>query len=389
MERNLTLNNIAGFTTERAVWRLIGNLAEYFRDGGSGNVSPESIFVDDDHFRITPGKCRSVAFDAPGMPEGIGDIADSAAAWVLGALAFFAVTGVYVFEGKGGTTQTAATCVPRIGSAHASRQLSDLIQDCLSFTPADRPDLGMILEMARGALALQPVPRKKVITKSGKAYDSPLSKFWPDEMLTLMLVLILSFVPVVTYAQGFGPGDIPDEMTALVTDCIDLRLPQNQAKVRRVMDRDMMWTLMDELAIDRQGECTTNDMVDMFGLNDLGYGILKRHGGISNAGGRFRDGRDPRYKYSLIEITVKKGATVSYRIEGREGEQILAVVPYDAEAVYRVSIPGAEAFTDDGVRYVQLRRGLKKTDSFDVSISNLSDRNMAFVIINYNSRNNE
>lgn len=146
---------------------------------------------------------------------------------------------------------------------------------------------------------------------------------------------------------------------------------------------------MDELPLDKTGECTTKDAVDVFGLNDMGFGILKRHGGVTNAGGRFRDGRDPRYKYSFIEITVKQGKTVNYPISGREGEQIFAIVPYEKDAKFKASIPHGELFEDNGICYIRLKQGIKKNDAFKLTIKNESGKNMAFALINYNSRNNE
>ena len=127
----------------------------------------------------------------------------------------------------------------------------------------------------------------------------------------------------------------------------------------------------------------------MFGINDVGFSILKRHGGITNAGGRFRDGRDPRYKYSFIEITVKQNATVSYQINGREGEQVFAVVPFEKEAQFVASIPKGDSFTDNGVCYIRLKQGIKKEDTFKLKLINKSGKNMAFVLINYNARNHE
>lgn len=151
----------------------------------------------------------------------------------------------------------------------------------------------------------------------------------------------------------------------------------------------MNWTMMDELALDKNGECTTKEPVDVFGLNDIGFGILKRRGGVTNTGGRFRDGRDPQYKYSFIEITVRKGATVNYQISGREGEQLFAIVPYETDAQFSGTISNGESFLDNGICYIRLKQKIKKNDAFTLTLTNLSGKNMAFVLINYNSRNHE
>ena len=110
-------------------------------------------------------------------------------------------------------------------------------------------------------------------------------------------------------------------------------------------------------------------------------------------GGRFRSGLDPRYRYLLIEVPVKKGATVNYRITGRVGEQLLAVAAYEAAAEFEVNVTkngkdfvGQKNQGNDGVVYLALKGKVLKGDTFVLSISNKSGKNMPFVIINYNSR---
>lgn len=210
-------------------------------------------------------------------------------------------------------------------------------------------------------------------------------------MVPIIITCVLFILPTEIFAQSskFNKTAIPNEMASLVLRCIDLRSSQNTGKVSKAMDRDLNWTMMDELALDKNGECTTKDAVDVFGLNDIGFSILKRHGGVTNSGGRFRDGRDPRYKYSFIEITVKQGKTVNYNISGREGAQMFAIIPFEKDARYEASIPNGDSFLDNGVCYIQLRHGIKKNDAFKLTITNKSGKNMAFAIINYNSRNNE
>lgn len=207
--------------------------------------------------------------------------------------------------------------------------------------------------------------------------------------MLIICMLFLSSLSVSAQNGIFDKTAIPNEMVNLVMRCIDLRSPANVEKVRKAMSRDMNWTMMDELPVDRKGECTIKQPVDMFGLNDMGFGILKRHGGVTNSGGRFRDGRDPRYKYSFIEVTVRKDASVNYVIDGREGMQMFAVVPFDKGAKFVASIPSSSSFIDSGVCYIQLKQPVKKADKFNLSIKNESGKNAAFVIINYNSRKYE
>ena len=396
MKRNITLSQIAGYATERAVWRLLLDLSDYCSDGELCGVTANDIIVSDSSFSLD--KHRDSIDNKAGnfsSPESFYDVSiaknEASCIWTLGALAFYAITGMDVLEGKGGCTQNKDTNIPRISSAYATEQLSALIRQCLSYSPSERPSRNTILLAAKDALEKPASPRKRLITNNGRSYCTSIVKFWPEEMVPLLTICVLFLSSLSMSAQNgaFDRTSIPNEMVNLVMRCIDLRSSANIEKVRKAMSRDMNWTMMDELPIDKRGECTTKQPVDMFGLNDIGFGILKRHGGVTNSGGRFRDGRDPRYKYSFIEVTVKKGASVNYVIDGREGMQMFAIVPFDNGARFVASIPNCKSFMDNGVCYIQLKQPLKKTDKFKLTIKNNSDINSAFAIINFNSRNYE
>lgn len=397
MKEKITLQDIAGYATERMVWQMMLNLCDSPDLDKLHEIIPHSICIEGNEFLLGDnGASDAEMMKAFAAPETFGTMSGSlsgkSAVWTLGALAFFAITGTDVFEGKGGETQTVQTDVPRIGSAHASHKLSTLIRQCLSYSPADRPAIEDIKHQAQESLAESVVPRKRLTSQVGKSYTTSLIKFWPEEMVSIMLLCMFLFHPIHSLAQTKSRLDksvIPNEMATLVLRCIDLRSPQNVGAVSKAMDRDMSWTMMDELPLDKQGECTSTDAVDVFGLNDIGFSILKRHGGVTNSGGRFRDGRDPRYKYSFIEITIKKQGEVNYQISGREGEQIFAVVPYEKDAKFEASILHGQSFIDNGICYIQLKQRIKKSDSFKLTIRNKSGKNMAFALINYNSRNHE
>ena len=393
MKKDIRLSHIAGYVTENAVWQLLQSLSIYCRNGELCGVTASEIVVSGSVFSIdkhsAPSEKAAGSFSAPeSFQDATNAKAESSCIWTLGALAFYAITGIDVFEGKGGATQTQSTNVPRIGSAYASEQLSALIRQCLSYSPSDRPSSDDIVRVAKEAIEKPALPRKRLVSKNGRSYITSIVKFWPEEMVPMLIICMLFLSSLSVSAQNgiFDKTAIPNEMVNLVMRCIDLRSPANMEKVRKAMNRDVNWTMMDELPIDKKGECTIKQPVDMFGINDMGFGILKRHGGVTNSGGRFRDGRDPRYKYSFIEVTVRKDASVNYVIDGREGMQMFAIVPFDKGARFVASIPNSKSFMDNGVCYIQPRQPLKKTDKFKLTIKNESGSNSAFVIINYNSR---
>ena len=388
----LTLKDIAGLATEKTVWQLLLNLSADFNKCVPNGIAPDCIAIGEKEF-LLKDNCSAkdaMAFAAPeAMGNQSGTISEASYIWTIGALAFYAITGTYIFEGKGGETQTKDTEVPRLSSAHASYELSEMIRRCLNYSPMDRPKMGEIHRLATIALATPSVPQKRLTSQTGKSYAKSLIKFWPEEMVPIILVGILLLIPSNLFSQqkpDFDKSAIPEEMASLVMHCIDLRSPQNQGKVNKALTRDMSWTMMDELPVDKNGECSTSVAVDMFGLNDVGFSILKSHRGATNAGGRYRDGRDPRYKYSFIEITVKKDSRVNYQINGREGKQLFAIIPFEKDAKFTATIDNGESFEDDGVCYIWLRKG---DDDFTLTIENQSGKNMSFALINYNSRKHE
>ena len=392
MER-ITLNDIAGLATEKMTWRLLQSLTADHKSGQLIDITPQQIIVAGDAFKLAkvPAASQEVAaYQAPELnAQSATKPNESTEVWSLGLLAFYALMGTDIFEHQGGKAQTPDTLIPRISQSHCSYELSDLIHSCLSFDPAKRPSMGQIKSTAEQALQQPARVAKRLTDDTGKVYQSSLVEFWPEEMVTLVLLLIFMLMPSRLMAQA--QPQVPAEMQKLVNRCIALRQSSNVSNVTRELQRDNQWTLMDEIAIDRKGECTVNDKVTMFGLNDIGFRIFKLHSGVTNQGGRFRDGRDPRYSYSFIEVTVKSQKSVSYEITGREGSQLLAIVPHGNNTKFTATVTRngktcGTATMRDGVCYLSIQEKLKTSDTFKLTIQNQSGQNMAFAIINYNSR---
>lgn len=388
----MTLQHIAGYTTPRTVWKLIADLTDGWQPGRLSHATPAVITIEGDSFVLDAAAIEqlSTAFAAPEtFHQNAAIDLQAAEVWTLGALVFNALMGIHVFEGKGGLTQTAQTVVPRIGSQHCPTEMSRLVYRCLSFDPACRPTMSELNKAAHEALAQKPKAPKRLVSVTGTTYKASLVSFWPEEMVTAVVLFLMLLLPESARAQASAADE---EVTALVQRCIDLRQQSNLTKVQRELNNDYLWTMMDEIDIDREGECTTQESVATFGMNALGFRISKYHGGVVNAGGRFNNGQDARYNYSFIEITVKKGRSVSYDITGREGQQLFAVVPYHQDADFQVSVKkdGADFGTaehhESGVQYLTLRERVTRPDHFTLTIKNNSQQNQSFVIINHNSR---
>lgn len=340
---NIQLKEVAGYLTEKAVWQII-------KDEASTQ-----------------------------QPD----------VWSIGATAFYALMGVEVFAGKGYETQNENTPVPRIGEAHCSRQLSNIIYRCLSFHAEERPSQQELLAAANDALAANTEPTRRLYSSTGKSYKSPITKFWPEEMNPVVIMLFLLILPFAALTQN--APKLTQEMEVLVKYVCDLRNPKNSVRIERALYDDRQWTLMDELEIDSAGECTIRDKVTTLGLNQMGYQIARYNRGVSNTGGRFRNGQDPRYNYSFIEVTAKRNATLKYNITGREGTQTFAVIPYNPKSIFSVSlsqnnVPIGKIHEVDGVKYITVDKNVKTSDVLTLKIVNSSKSNLSFVIINYNSR---
>lgn len=389
----ITLNDIAGLATEKTAWRLLHSLSQDWQPGLLAEATPADVVVAGEGFEITPVGAPAQDLYAYQAPERDTQQAthsnECAEVWTLGLMTFYALMGTDIFEHQGGKAQSSDTLIPRIGKTHCGQQLSDLIYSCLQYDPAKRPTMSQIHSISLQALQRQSHLERRLTDATGKAYQSSLVHFWPEEMILMALLLIMSLLPSRAMAQV--QPNIPAEMKTLVNQCVSLRQPANVSRVTRELQRDNQWTLMDEIAIDRQGECTIDDPVTMFGLNDIGYRIFKRHSGVVNQGGRFRDGRDPRYSFSFIEVPVKRQSSVTYDISGREGSQVFAIVPHDAGARFTAAVTRdgkscGSAVRADGVCYLSIAEKLHPGDHFKLTIKNQSGQNMSFVIINYNSR---
>ncbi len=343
--QTIELKHIAGYATERVVWRMMQEMA---------TVTSQEIDV-----------------------------------WNIGSAAFYALMGVEVLNGANPSTQTETTPIPKISSSHCSPALSGLIEQCLNYNPHKRPSREDVLLACKRALSNSPEVPRRLTNLEGKKYHSSLIKFWPESMTRhLILILLLTICGGV---QAQMPKEITSELSVLVERCILLREKKNKPQVEYGFVHDTKWTLMDELAIDRRGECSTREKVTTFGLNEMAYKIAKRHRGVNNAGGRFRNGQDERYEYSLLEVTARRKAKLEYHIPGREGLQVFAVVPRLAEASFSVEAtldgnPVGKKIEKDGVVYVIVDVAVKPANRLHLNITNNSRRNMAFVIINHNTR---
>lgn len=149
---------------------------------------------------------------------------------------------------------------------------------------------------------------------------------------------------------------------------------------------DKYWTPMDELGIVREAECKASERTPGFRLNSA----------LTNAENKERyqtttanhlNGADSRYAYSLFEKTLKAGASASYELPGRWGQQTFILIPYSGGISADVSSDGVRFSSSPmGDGALRFSGNAVKDKPVKVEVRNSSSSNVSYVLINYNSR---
>lgn len=386
---SITAQSLAGHATETAVWRFVRDVAAQLtalhQDGKShGAVKLESVTVEGKSFALSAAKEHgtiSANSDALSQSSAQGAADDI---WQLGACVYALITGLSPFGGKGRKGQTTHTPMPVFNVSRASAALSGLVERCLAYDPANRLTAEAVVNIADTELSnheaycadLENLRFKKPQNRRirMKTYD-----FWPEAMVSLLFILMFAH-PLSVSAQS----DV--EMEKLIRLTTTMRDQTKRALVLRELKEDDKWTLMDELRISIN-ECSFNEKVNMFGVNDIAAEIAQRERGIVNVGGRFKHSADGKHKYSFIELTALAGKTITYTVRGHKGEQQVAVVPFDPKCNYK-----AVFYTDskerhahtvkNGTSYFTVKVG--RDGSYEFEITNSDKKNASFVVITYN-----
>ena len=262
----ICLDEIVGYMTENATWHMMDFLLNAKLNRTPTHLNPHMIGLENDEFCFLEKNVE------------ISNVEECEYVWQIGYLAFYALMGMPPFGADDDSNQTQQSEVPYISVSHCSETLSNLIHRCLLFESSRRPKLSELRQCISDNMDKQRFPKKKITNAKGKNYSDSLINFWPEEMVTVISLVLMMAFPNVVHAQT----DVPKEMTTIINRCKSLRTSANANKVSREFLYDKQWTLMDEIDIDRRGECTVKDKVAMFGVNDMGYRIAKRQNGVTN-----------------------------------------------------------------------------------------------------------
>lgn len=180
-----------------------------------------------------------------------------------------------------------------------------------------------------------------------------------------------------------------DELDRLVNVVVSLRGGGEAAYDRAVstLAADGQWTAMDELKRNDAVECRASDGVPSFLLNSILTNARSANRYESSTGNHL-NGADSRYSYSLYERTLRKGCSASFTLPERWGPQVIVIVPFDPSAKLLASASGDAPFkaytSADGI--IRLSGDVTKGKTLSLSVTNPTDRNLSYVILNYNSR---
>lgn len=206
------------------------------------------------------------------------------------------------------------------------------------------------------------------------------------DMRRIILVFVMGLLMSVSC---FAQEDV--YLKKLTDDLIQLRKVKasNDALNKTVLEWSASGnpkiTLMDEIRRDENNEYRGSG-TNKFKMNQVITHVYRRQNTGMTSKGDYFNSTEKDIFYSAIEKNVKKKSTVSYTLTGHVGEQEFVLVSYNANTFFSVKVNDTSAQPvsgKKGVLYLKLPR-VKKEDKMVFSITNNSNSNESFVIMNHN-----
>lgn len=198
----------------------------------------------------------------------------------------------------------------------------------------------------------------------------------------VMLAISIMGVRAQTIADG--------ELSSLVSMVRMLRAKNltTYNKAVNQLAKDRQWTQMDEIdslqpALGHVGK------ESMFLINVIMDNVEGSRSPQSTQG-NFLSGESDCYNYSLYERVLKADKSVTFHLKKRMGRQTFVIVPFKGKAAKMsasVSLGGKTEMGTDGTIVITCD-GKSLTDGsvIDVTITNGSNANQSFVLLNHNTR---
>ena len=203
------------------------------------------------------------------------------------------------------------------------------------------------------------------------------------------LLLFALGIGLLTSINCFAQED--NYLKRLTDDLIILRKAKassdalNNAVINWSVSGSPKITLMDEIKRDENNEYRGSG-ANKFKMNQLvTYVYNRQNTGMVSKGDYFNSTEKDVY-YSAIEKTVKKGCTVTYTITGHIGVQEFVFMSYDSKTKFSAKVndkPALPVAGKNGILCIKLPN-VEKEETIVFSITNNSDANESFVILNHN-----
>lgn len=188
MEEKIYASELAGHCNELTAWQILKEVSEPLIRMGLRSIDPYCIEIGDDgHFLLDskPKLDKHCSFDAPEVAAN--QITETGVVWSLGASLFFVVLGCQVMNGKGSKGQQESSKLPYMRSEWP--EMSELVQQCLHFSPARRPSFQQIHDKAlqQHQRCMDEIKKGPKFKNTGKASPTGTDfgqelAFWPEAM---------------------------------------------------------------------------------------------------------------------------------------------------------------------------------------------------------------
>ena len=395
----ITLDDIAGYCTEKTIWTLLKALAMRFESQGPVKIEAKDVTLGDD------------GIDLNGEPK---PCTEAEAVWSLGALANHLSSGHPVFGGKGPAYQAAHPTVPLPVLRREHSTLTPTVQDCLRHETDKRISLHEIIQRADSALAKKEdaatIQQASAAStdRSTAPLPDPLKEAWPEAFrhLATLLLLIIALtcshnLQAQTPDQSNG-GKLTETapkdafLRRYVDIVFSLKQPnRSQADYRRVVDtlaspRYPKIALLDDIGTDpsEYRGATANP----FRLSSVVVQAYERQQGVENSRGYYYDSRQRGIHYSMIEKSISARSKAQYSIREHSGRQEIVIIPFRPDQRYEIhiycrgqEIKGQLAMKPDKYHHYTLT-SVNTDEEITIVIDNQSASPLSFAILNYNAR---
>lgn len=210
------------------------------------------------------------------------------------------------------------------------------------------------------------------------------------------LLLLSLFVFTMSWAQAQGNNYLQDIAKVVKELRKSNESTYHSAIATLSADQKPKITLMDEARWAGDEEEKANEVKgakgNRFKLNRIVANVYKKQNHLLESNNKMLNGNEMDIHYSIIEKSVKRGGKISYKIQGRKGDQDFMFIPFNPKTKYVVTMyvngQKIERKESQDVCQIHLSRlTAKRTITF--SINYLDDKVNkdlveSFAILNYN-----